>query len=185
MEIKITTKQILIVLQVISWIIFIGLCIEAGGAIFNALFPGFFNPNESGHFVLTGLDLSELYNFDKGQFLVIAFSMIIVALLKAILFYLIIKVLHQNKLNMSHPFTTEFRKFISLMAYISLGIGLFSYCGINYSEWLTSQGITMPDGESLRLGGDDVWFFMGVILLVISQIFKRGIEIQNDNELTI
>lgn len=185
MEIKISTKQILMVLYVISWIIFIGLCIEAGSFIFNALFPGFFNPNESGHFVLIGLDLSALYNFDKGQFLVIAFSIIIVALLKAILFYLIVKVLHENKLNMTHPFTTEFRKFISLMAYISIGIATFSNCGIHYSEWLTSQGLSMPNPESLRLGGPDVWLFMGVTLLVISQIFKRGIEIQNDNELTI
>lgn len=38
----------------------------------------------------------------------------------------------------------------------------------------------MPDLHYLRLGGADVWLFMGITLLVIAQIFKKGIEIQND-----
>lgn len=43
----------------------------------------------------------------------------------------------------------------------------------------------MPDIQSLNLDGSDVWLFMGLILLVIAQIFKKGIEIQTENELTI
>jgi hypothetical protein len=43
----------------------------------------------------------------------------------------------------------------------------------------------MPDIEHLRLGGADVWLFMGVTLFVIGHIFKRGIEIQSENELTV
>ena len=37
----------------------------------------------------------------------------------------------------------------------------------------------MPDIEQLRICGADVWLFMGVILLVIAQIFKIEIEIQS------
>ena len=33
MEIRITTKQILLFLNILSWIIFVGVCIEAGGPI--------------------------------------------------------------------------------------------------------------------------------------------------------
>jgi hypothetical protein len=43
----------------------------------------------------------------------------------------------------------------------------------------------MPDTQFLRLGGADVWLFMAVVLFIIAQIFKRGIEIQSENELTI
>jgi hypothetical protein len=43
----------------------------------------------------------------------------------------------------------------------------------------------MPDTQRLRLGGSDVWIFMSVILFVIAQIFRRGIEIQSENELTV
>jgi len=47
------------------------------------------------------------------------------------------------------------------------------------------KGISMPDDNSMGFGGADVWMFMGIILLVIAQIFKRGIEIQLENDLTI
>lgn len=43
----------------------------------------------------------------------------------------------------------------------------------------------MPDVRQLSFGGADVWLFMGVTLLVIAYMFKRGIEIQSENELTI
>ena len=43
----------------------------------------------------------------------------------------------------------------------------------------------MPDVQSLGLGGGDVWIFMGITLLVIAKVFKRGVEIQSENDLTI
>ena len=43
----------------------------------------------------------------------------------------------------------------------------------------------MPEVQYLRLGGADVWLFMGVILFVLAQMFKRGIEIQSENDLTV
>jgi putative transcriptional regulator len=47
------------------------------------------------------------------------------------------------------------------------------------------QGVKNPDLQYLRIGGADVWMFMGITLLVIVQIFKKGIEIQNENDLTV
>jgi hypothetical protein len=47
------------------------------------------------------------------------------------------------------------------------------------------QGVQIPDIQALRLAGADVWLYMGITLLVIAQIFKRGIEIQTENELTL
>lgn len=61
----------------------------------------------------------------------------------------------------------------------------FSYWGIENTNWLIAKGVTMSNIESLRLGGADVWSFMGIILLVIAQVFKRGVEMQAENELTI
>ncbi|MCY1230721.1 hypothetical protein D9M72_431460 [compost metagenome] len=101
------------------------------------------------------------------------------------MFYLIIRVLHNKKLSISQPFNKEMQRFISGLSYLALGVGLFSHCGVNYSEWLVKQGVEMPDILYLRLGGEDVWIFMGIILLIIAQIFKRGIEIQSENDLTI
>lgn len=180
MEFKISTERMLKILYVLSWIIFIGVCIEAGSFIFNAFFTLLINPVNADFF-----DLSNLYEYDAGYFFVVLLIMSITAVMRALMFYLIVKILHDKKLNISHPFNKEVGRFIFSVSYLALGIGLFSYWGVNYTKWLVNQGVKMPGIQDLRLGGADVWLFMGVTLLVIAHIFKRGIEIQSENELTI
>ena len=184
MEIKITTKQILNVLLVISYIIFFGLCITAGGIIFNFIFTLFLDSIAAKNFWKLA-DLSNLLAFNKSYFITETVLMIIVSVLQSILFYMIVKILHHKKLDLRNPFNTEMTRFISKASYLTLGIGFFANWGTNYTKWLISQGVIMPDLESLRLGGADVWLFMGITLLVIAQIFKRGEEMQSENELTI
>ena len=180
MELKISTEQMLKILYVISWIIFIGVCNEAGSFIFNALFTLFINQDNADFF-----KLSDLYKYDSGYFSVVILFMSIVAVMRSIIFYLIVKILHDKKLNMAQPFNKEIGSFLFNVSYLSLGIGLFSNWGVNYTDWFIGQGVKMPDIQHLRLGGADVWLFMGVTLFVIAHIFKRGIEIQSENELTI
>ncbi len=180
MEIKISTRQMLKILYVVSLILFIGLSIEAGSFIFNAFFTMVLNPDNAGYFGLTSL-----YEYDHGYLLVELSLMTIVALMRALLFYLIVKILHDKKLNLSQPFNKEFGRFLFNVSYLALGIGLFSNWGVNYTDWFIGKGVKMPDLQHLRLGGADVWLFMGVTLYVIAHIFKRGIEIQSENELTI
>jgi hypothetical protein len=184
MTITITTRQILKILYFFSWILFVGICIEAGGFIFNAFFTLVINPIDAKYF-WREVDLSSLYAYDHGHFFAETFAICIVAVLRAWLFYLIIKLLHDDKLNMTKPFSGEVARFISKMAYIALLIGLFSWWGMKYSEWLTKKGVIMPGIQYLRLAGADVWLFMSVTLYVIAQIFKRGTEIQSENDLTV
>lgn len=185
MEIRITTDQILKVLQILSWIIFIGLCIEAGSLVVSTIVMLFINPPGIQNSWEGAEYLSSLYKFDHGHYFVITFTMIIVSILKAIMFYLIVKLFTDRKLNMDQPFSIELRHFISNLSYLALGIGLFSHFGFKYSVWLTKQGSQTADLQSLHIAGADVWLFMAVILFVIVQIVKKGIEIQNENDLTI
>ena len=181
---EISTKQILKVLYILSWIIFIGVCIEAGGFIFSAFYTLVINPANAATFWERN-DMSALYKYDKGHFIVEALIMSIAAVLKAVIFYLIIKILHDKKLNVSTPFNNGIRRLILQISFLSLLIGFFSAYGVGYTEWLMNKGIQMPDTQHLRLGGADVWLFMSVILFIVAQIFKRGIEIQTENELTV
>ena len=183
MEIKTTTAQMLKILYVLSWIIFIGVCIEAGGFITNAFFV-LINPGIVKH-LWQQVDLSDLFKYDRGYFFVVIFIMSVAAVTKAWIFYLIIKILHDKKLNMAQPFNKDVQRFIFKISYMCLLIGIFSWWGAKYTDWLVSRGVKMPNIQYLRLGGADVWLFMSVILFVIAQIFKRGIEIQTENELTI
>lgn len=184
MEIKIGTNQILTALHVLTWIIFLGLCIESGAIIFNStltLIKGSFNTN--GYW--NGADLSHLYDFDKGYFFVIVLLMVIVGILKCIMFYLIVKIFMYKKLSLSQPFSDGLRKFILLQSIIAFAISFFANYGKNTSHWLIKKGAKLPDLDTLNLEGSSIWFFMSIILLIIVQIVKKGIEIQNENELTI
>ena len=185
MEIKITTNQILKVLQVLSWIIFLGLCVEAGGVIVNTIITTFINPQGVRNF-WDGADyLSSVYKFDQGYFLVITFVMIIVAVLKTIMFYLIVKLFIDKKLSISKPFSLELKHFILIQVFLALGIGFFARLGYKYTVWLTEQGVMDANLRSLNIDGADVWFFMAVVLFIIVQVVNRGIEIQQENDLTI
>lgn len=181
---KLSTNQILKILHVISWIIFIGVCIEAGGSIFSAFYTLVINPINAATFWV-GNDLSGLYKYSPGHFFAETLLISIASVMKASIFYLIIKILHDKKLNISQPFSNEIGRFIFRMSYLALLTGFFSWCGVKYTEWLITLGVIMPDTQHLRLGGADVWLFMGITLFVIALIFKRGIEIQSENELTV
>lgn len=183
MKIKMSTPKILRTLYFLSWIIFTGLCIEAGGFIINAFFA-LVHPSAIPR-LWKEVDLSGLFQSGHGYFFVVTLIMSIVAVMKVWLFFLIIKNLQNKKLNITKPFNMEIRHLIFLLSYISLIIGLFCLSGGKYIEWLVLKGIRVPDIQYLGLGGYDVWLFMAVILFVVGQVFKRGIEIQTENELTI
>ena len=185
MEIKITNNQILKVLEALSWIIFIGLCVEAGSIVVNTFISLFINPDGVENFWKGKEYLSSLYQYDYGYFMVIAIIMCIVAVLKAIMFYLIVKLFLNKTLDFYTPFSLELRKFISKLSYLALGIGLFSKSGDEYSELFSKQGFQAVNLHLLNLEGADVWLFMAVILFIISHVVKKGIEIQTENDLTI
>lgn len=184
MEIKITSKQILMGLYILAWIIFIGLGIEAGGILFNTFYTLAINA-EGAQNLWKKADLSALYTADQAQFVTISVLMCISAVLKAILFYVIIRTIHNKKIDLSQPFNPAMTRFISLLSWISIGIGIFSLWGSRNTHWMEAKQIAMPDIQLLGFGGADVWFLMGVTLIVIAQIFERGAEIQAENDLTI
>ncbi|MFD2943593.1 DUF2975 domain-containing protein [Flavobacterium notoginsengisoli] len=180
MEIKIGTAQILKILNIFSWIIFIGLCVEAGMYLFNGIYTMTINSYNARF-----LNLLDIYNYSTSFYIQEICFVSIVAILKAIMFYLIVKMLHEKKINLTQPFTAEMGRFISYLSYLAFGIGLFSLWAAKFNTWLITNKVKVPTLESLNLEGGSVWIFMAIILFVIGQIFKRGIEIQSEIELTI
>ena len=123
---SVKTDYFLKALHIISWIIFIGVCFDAGVIIFNTVFTLVLHPDGT-RWMWKLVDLSELYHHNQSHYVTLTALMIIVAVLRAIMFYLIVKVFHDNKLNLSHPFNEPMHRFIQNIAYLALGIGLFSY----------------------------------------------------------
>ena len=181
---SIKTDYILKALQVLSWIIFIGLCIEAGGFIINTIATLMLSPEGAVNF-WKEVDLTAVYHYNQSHFVRLASLMIIATVLKALMFYFIVKIFHTKELNLSKPFNEVVKRFVLIIAYLALGIGIFSFWGIKFAGQLANQGVKLPDILQLRFAGADVWLFMGVTLLVIAFIFKKGVEIQNENDLTV
>jgi hypothetical protein len=181
-----TTDFAFKVLNAIAWSIFVGLSIETGGYLVNTFIVLFINPNRASQF-WGGVNLMELYNANQSHFVTITSLLIIVFALKATLFYLIVNIFHKKQLNIANPFNEQLGKHLFNIAYLSFGVGLFSYWGNNFSNWLRMIGQTTISTtiQHIKFEGADVWLFMGVILIIFAMIFKRGIELQSENDLTV
>ena len=73
-------------LHVVSWILFVGLAIDAGGYVTNMLYTLFVNPACASRF-WGYLDVSDLYAYNVNLFGSFTLLLVVVSLLKTILFY--------------------------------------------------------------------------------------------------
>ena len=167
-------------LHVIAWIIFVGLCIEAGGLIVNFFFS-LFKP-EFVQNLYQKLDLAQMYKESKFIFFGVYGFILTIALLKACLFYIVIRLMH--KLDLSKPFNTFVARQISLMSYYTLSIGLLSYIARQITKSLTHYGFII-DNLNQFWEDSQAFILMGAVIYIIATIFKKGIEIQNENDLTV
>lgn len=170
------TKQVLEILKVITWIIFVGLCIETG-AMLVSFFVSLFIDNEGAKDLYQGLNLSELFAYSKWHYVTMASLIVIISGLKAWLFYWVIKVI--SGINFASPFSEKIAALISRIANISLQLGITALMTNVYAGWLQEKVSFSYEGSESQ------FLFLAGILLVIAQIFKRGIELQSENELTI
>ena len=72
------TKQVLGVMKIMSWIIFIGLCIKAGAFIISFGVSLFVN-NEAAKDLYLGLDLSGLYNTNSWYYILMVSLVLILS----------------------------------------------------------------------------------------------------------
>ncbi len=171
------TKQILGLMNIISWITFIGSCIKTGAIIISFLIVLFISPGAAQNHYL-GLDLSELYKSNIWYFVSTMSFVIMLSGLKAYIFYLVVRIF--LKVDFDHPFSAIAISLISKISHVALEIGVVALVAQNYSKWLLHRGVLVEQ----NWGSWDYLFLAGIIF-IIALVFKRGIEIQVENELTI
>ncbi|MFN8354208.1 MAG: DUF2975 domain-containing protein [Spirosomataceae bacterium] len=174
---KTTTKQIFAIMHVISWVVFVGLCIKAGAILISYSVSMFVNEAGAKDLYM-GLDLHSLYDSSKGYYTAVVSLIIVLLCLKAYVFYLLILIF--RKLNLVHPFSREVVTLISKISYVILSAGVLAMLAEGYNKWLFHRGI----GSMYEWGSSEL-LFMGGIVFTIALIFQRGVEIQSENELTI
>ena len=106
--------------------------------------------------------------------------MVAVSALKAIIWYVVFELL--SKLKLQTPFSMEVEKKLERIAYLLLGVWIVSSIFWKLYIYYLSKatGIQLPTNNI----GDE-YLFMAGIIYIISQVFKRGIEIQEENQLTV
>jgi len=171
---------VFIALHIVAWVIFVGLCIEAGALIVNFIYS-IFKP-EIVHNLYQKLDLSQMYNLNKWVFFSMYSFILFISILKACLFYVVIMLLH--KINLSKPFDTYVAGQIKNMSYYTLSIGLISYIARQTANSLQHYGFEV-DALNQFWADSQAWILMAAVIYVISTIFSRGVELQNENDLTV
>jgi nanoRNase/pAp phosphatase (c-di-AMP/oligoRNAs hydrolase) len=167
-------------LKIVSWIIFIGLCIETGAFLFNYVFS-LFKPIATQN-LYKGLNLSQLYNQSKTSYTFLFSFLIIISVLKAYIFYIIIKLF--QKLNFVKPFSNDISQLISKVSYCIFSVGLIGLIAHQYTKQLIQKGFNVNEVENYW-NDSGAFLMMAAIVFVIAHIFKKGMELQNENDLTV
>ena len=167
-------------LYVVAWLIFVGLCIEAGGLIVNFFFS-LYKP-EFVQNLYQKLDLTEMYNGSRLVFFGVYSFILIISILKACLFYTVIRLMHT--IDLSKPFSTFVARQISQMSYYTLSIGLLSYIARQLVNRLMHHGF-VADNLNQFWVDSQAFILMGAVIYIIATIFKKGVDIQNENDLTV
>jgi hypothetical protein len=167
-------------LHIVAWIIFIGLCIEAGGLIVNFVFS-ILKPEVVGN-LYQKLDLNGIYNQSKLAFYSMYSFILVISLLKAYMFYIVVILMH--KTDLSQPFSTFVSGKIIKISYCTFSIGILSYFARQTAKYLGKSGYD-TDSLSRFWADSQAFILMAAVIYVIAAIFQRGVEIQNENELTV
>jgi hypothetical protein len=167
-------------LTVIAWVIFVALCIEACALLVNFIYS-LFNPVVLKN-LYQKLDLSEMYNRSTAAFYSIYTFILVIAFLKAGLFYDVIKLV--SKLDLNRPFSSFVSKQISSISYTTFAIGLISIVARQTANNLSHRGFDVNRLNDFWVDSQ-AYILMAGVIYAIATIFKRGIEIQNENDSTI
>jgi hypothetical protein len=167
-------------LYIMAWLIFVGLCIEAGGLLVNFFFS-LYKP-EFVQNLYQKLDLTEMYKNSRIVFFGIYSFILTISILKACLFYIVIRLMH--KMDLSKPFSTFVARQILQISYYTVSIGLLSYIARQLTKNLTHYGF-VPDNLNQFWADSQAFFIMGAVIYIIATIFKKGVDIQNENDLTV
>ena len=157
--------------------VFIGYCIKAGAIAIVSIISFFVNADATENLYM-GLDLYTLYEFNNIHFISLVLLLIFITSLKAYIFYLLILIFKMIDLN--SPFQSNVVTAIFKISYVSLCIGITGVFASFYYNWLSGMlNFTQIEFETSE------YFFLAGVVYVVANLFKRTMDIQTENDLTI
>ena len=150
------------------------------GSQLTTLVASFINPDWAKRTYEVDLNMFSIREHSTWYYVFAMSLTIAVSAIKAFIWYVVFELL--SKLKLQTPFTMEVEKKLERIAYLLLAVWIVSsFFWKTYIHYLSKEtGIQLPVNNS----GDE-YLFMAGIIYIISQVFKRGIEIQEENDLTV
>ncbi len=167
-------------LKIVAWVIFVGFCIEAGGLLVNFILS-MYNPDFVQN-LYQKLDLSEMYDRSKWAFFSMYSFILVIAILKAYLFYIVILLV--TKINLSKPFNSIVSRQITQISYYTLSIGLLGFLARQSAKNLQHRGFSV-DQLNQYWTDSQAFVLMAAVIYVIAIIFSKGVEYQEELEETV
>jgi len=172
---KLKTEKLVVVMNILAWISFVGLMIKAG-AILISYCVSIGNP-QAAKDLYRGMDLSVYRDLSFVHYTLLVMYKVILYIMQAYVAFLMTRLL--TGLNISRPFNEGVVKLLQKISYSILCVGLVAIVyNIHIAILEKSYGLiaTYISVDFIILSG---------IVYVLAQMFKRGVEIQSENELTI
>ena len=176
---KTKTETILVISKFLALLGAIGYSIQCGGQL-TTLVASFINPDWAKRTYEVDLNIFSIRDHSTWYYAYAMCLTIAVSALKAFIWYVVFELL--VKLKLQTPFSIEVERKLERIAYLLLGVWIVSSIFWKTYIYYLSQatGIQLQANNS----GDE-YLFMAGIIYIISQVFKRGIEIQEENQLTV
>lgn len=169
------TKRILKIMHVFAWIAFIGLSIKAGAIIISYLVS--LGNEEASKVLYEGMNLVAYKQNSLVHYSIIVWYRVIQFSLQAYIAFLVVRLL--SNLNINRPFNLNALKAMQTISYSLLlmwAIVVAHNIHVGILEASTGIKATLLSSEFIYIAG---------IVYVFSLLFKRGLELQSENDLTI
>ena len=170
------TGQVLKVMPVLAWVAFIGYMIEAG-AILTSYAVSCIDP-EGAKNLYKGMNLYDLSQFNFVYYTMSVFFMVAIPIMKSLVSFQVIKAL--SKFNLKNPFTMEVARRLEKISIVAFGAWVVTMLSNVYTGWILKITGKLYGNW---ISGD--FIFMVALLFIITQVFRRGVEIQTENDLTV
>jgi hypothetical protein len=144
------------------------------------LIASFINPDWAKHTHEEDLNIFSIREHSVSYYVCAMCLIIAISALKALVWYIVFALL--SKLKLQTPFSMEVEKKLERISYLLFGVWILSSVFWNTCSYylFRDTGTRLP---TINVG--DEYLFIAAIMYIISQVFKRGIEIQEENDLTV
>ena len=175
---KTKTERILVILKILALLGAIGYSIECGAQLLSFV-ASFINPDWAKRTYHANPDIFALRDHFYVYYVYSMLVVIALSAMKGTVWYVMVDLL--AKLRLSTPFSIGVAIKLKRISSLLLVTWIIGITPKMYTHWLSkTAGIQLPG-----LDIADEYLFIAGLVYIIYQIFMRGIEMQEENQLTV